>query len=131
MKALIEGLVTHYAATGALAAACSGLHATLAPAGVEPPICAWTSVSDAPDITSDSFEDGQLIQLTIYSADDEPNEACELVVLLKDAFDESSFALGTGQLVRMIRENERLIPDPDKGWLYSADYRCLCSRKKV
>jgi len=128
MKALIEGLVTHYAATGALAASCSGLHATLAPAGVDPPIAAWTMVSDAPDKTSDSFEDAYLIQLTIYSADDQPNEACDLMVLLKAAFDEEALTLGTGQLVTMVRENERLIADPDKGWLYSVDYRCLCSR---
>ena len=129
MKALYEAMQTYFAAT-ALAAQVNGLWPGLAKQGTALPYLTFGLVSNDPGQTSDSWEERPLLQITVWSEELSPSQALMLADLLKQTFDNAKFAVIGYDLVTFVRVADRLIPDPDTGWEYSADYRLFIGKPK-
>ena len=130
MEKLFEALVTRYNAC-AIAGSTNGFWAHPAPEKKARPYVTWLAVSNAPEETSDSWEERPLIQLSVFSADEEPNEVMQLFALLKAAFDKARFTVDGMDLVYIRREAERgPLADPDGGWMYSGDWRVMVAKAK-
>ena len=82
MKQVIEAIVREFRGS-VLAAETTGIWGSLAPENTARPYVTWDYISNAPEQNSDSFEERPLLQFSIWTANDTPDEAYKLFGLLR------------------------------------------------
>ena len=99
------------------------------PQDVEGTYALFAQVDGRQDYDMSSRLEDKLMQISIFTGPTEaaegPTECVRVAEIFMLWFDDCELEIAGGTLIRIDRESDNLVPDPDGGWMYQIDYRIL------
>jgi hypothetical protein len=121
----LEAIKTQYD-NSPLPAFVEGLfYAGSTPDGLTGNYITYFKVTGSQEYTMSSRSERPTFQFSVWSDDTSPITCIRIAEMFMLWFDDCKLSIGGGSHIRIDRESDNLIPDPDGGYQYQIDYSIL------